>query len=88
MRIAHIGWDDDTVLHIAKHGVEPREIEEICFESTPFVLKSRHNRYSALGQTKSGRYLTIIFQYLGQNQAKIITARAMSESERRLYKRR
>lgn len=88
MRISHIGWDEDTILHIAKHGVEPKEVEEVCFEGNPTVLKSRYGRYYALGQTNAGRYLTIVFEYLGQNKAKIITARAMSEAERRLYRRR
>ena len=88
MRIKHIEWDDETILHIAKHGVDVQEVEAVCFESSPLVLKTMYNRYIALGQTGSGRYLTIIFEYLGQNKAKIITARAMSESEKRLYKRR
>lgn len=88
MRIKDISWNKDTVLHIAKHGVEPKEVEEVCFESNPFILKARHNRYFALGKTQSGRYLTIIFEYLGQNKAKVITARAMSQAERGFYKRR
>ena len=88
MRIKDIAWDDGTILHIAKHGVEPKEVEEVCFESNPFILKARHNRYYALGQTESGRYLTIIFEYIGQGKVRIITARAMSGSERRFFKRR
>lgn len=88
MRISRIDWDDDTILHIAKHGVEPKEVEEVCFEGAPFILKARDNRYFALGQTRGRRYLTVVFEYLWQNKVKIITARAMSESERKLYRRR
>lgn len=88
MRIEEIIWDDATILHIARHGVEPKEIEEACFDGNPYILKAKYNRYLALGQTQSGRYLTIVFAYLGQNKARIITARAMSEPERNLYKRR
>ena len=88
MKIRHIEWDDVTIAHIAKHGVDTQEAEEVCFESRPLVLKTKFNRYAALGQTASGRYLTIIFEYLGQNRAKIITARAMAEAEKRLHKRR
>ena len=88
MRIEEITWTQDTVSHIARHGVEPKEVEEACFAGNPFILKSRYNRYLVLGQTQSGRYLTIVFAYLGRNKAKIITARAMSEAERNLYKRR
>ena len=87
MKINHIGWTENTISHIGYHGVDPEEVEEVCFEGKPFILKTKYGRYFALGQARSGRYLTIVFEYLGQNKAKIITARAMSESERRLYKR-
>ena len=88
MKISHIEWADSAILHIARHGVEPSEVEEACFEGMPFILKAKYNRYFALGQAHNGRYLTVVFEYLGKNKAKVITARAMSESERRLYKRR
>ncbi|MFH1776479.1 MAG: BrnT family toxin [Candidatus Omnitrophota bacterium] len=88
MKITHIEWNENTIWHIAKHGVDPREVEEVCFEGKPFILKSRDYRYFALGQTESGRYLTIIFEYRGTNSAKIITARAMSKAEQKFYKRR
>lgn len=88
MRIEEIIWDEDTISHIARHGVEPYEAEDVCFEGNPYILRARQNRYLALGQTQSGRYLAIIFAYLGRNKAKVITARAMSEAERNLYKRR
>ena len=88
MRISDIAWDQDSIEHIARHGVERTEVEEVCFTMNPFVLKARNDRYFALGQTHSGRYLAIIFEYLGHNTAKIITARAMSEAERKLYQRR
>ena len=88
LRITNLEWHEENVSHIARHGVGPEEAEEVCFETNPFIVKSRYNRYYALGQTENGRYLTIVFEYRGQSKAKIITARAMSESERRLYKRR
>lgn len=88
MVIRDIIWVEDDIAHIARHGVEPSEVEEVCFRGSPRILKAKFNRYSALGKTKSGRYLTIIFEYAGHNKASIITARAMSESERKLYQRR
>jgi len=88
LKIEEIIWTEDSVSHIARHGVEPEEVEEACFEDTPYVLKGRRNRYLAFGRTHSGRYLTIVFAYLGRQKAKIVTARAMSEAERDLYKRR
>ena len=88
MKIAEIVWDADTVRHIARHGVEPDEVEQVCFDRKPHILKTRLARYIALGQTDAGRYLTIVFEYPGQARAKVVTARAMSEAERRMFKRR
>lgn len=88
MKIGEIVWDAETVSHIARHGVEPDEVEEVCFDGRPHILKTRLERYVALGQTGAGRYLTIVFEYLGREKAKIVTARAMSEAERKIFKRR
>ena len=88
MRINEIVWNKECIAHIARHGVEPQEVEEVCFQMKPFIMKAKNNRYFAMGQTCSGRYLAIIFEYLGNSAAKIITARAMSESERKFYQRR
>ena len=88
MRINNIAWDHGSITHIARHGVERTEVEDACFTTNPFVLKTRNNRYFALGQTHSGRYLAIVFEHIGRNTVKIITARAMSETERKLYQRR
>ena len=88
MKIGEIVWDADTVGHIARHGVSPEEVEEACFDGKPHIFRTRLGRYIALGQTGAGRYLTIVFEYPGHTRAKVVTARAMSEAERRLFKRR
>lgn len=88
MRIEHIVWDSGSISHIARHGVGPDEVEEACFGGGRVILKTRFNRYILLGQADSGRYLTIVFAYLENKAIKIITARAMSEAERKYYKRR
>jgi len=41
--------------------------------------------YAALGPTYGGRYLIIFFVYKRGGRALIISARDMTESERRLY---
>ena len=88
MIIEHIQWNASTIEHIARHGVDEHEVEDVCFRGDSFIFKSRLRRYIALGQTRSGRYLTVVFQYLGNRQAIVITARAMSQAERQLYQRR
>ena len=88
MVLSAIAWDDDSADHIARHGVTPEEVEEVCF-SRPFIVRGRGRRklqiYYALGQTAHGRYLLVVFRALGGGRARIVTAREMSPAERRRY---
>lgn len=38
-------WTDWNVEHIARHGVEPREVEEIAF-GQPYVSRGREGLYA------------------------------------------
>ena len=87
MRIKDFKWDDENVSHIARHNIDPDEVEEACYQR-PFVLKGREGRYLVYGQAEDGRYLLVVGHYLGQGVFRVITARDMSDSERRLYKSR
>ncbi len=90
MKILSIRWTEDSVDHIARHGVEPKEVEEICFRR-PLVQRAGRKRdmvYYARGQTEAGRYLTVVFRYLGSWEGFVITARDMDEAERRRFRQR
>ena len=82
-----VEWDEETVEHLARHGVHPVEVEEAC-RVHPYTLRARGKRYIVLGQTVAGRYLTIILEPMGGGRMKIITARAMTPPERRRYMER
>jgi uncharacterized protein len=60
MRIHELIWPEDRIAHIARHGVEPEEVTEVCF-GRPLVLRAkatgRNPAYYVLGQTAAGRYL-------------------------------
>ena len=84
MRIDDLEWTFDRVEHIARHSVVPEEVEEV-FASAPVFKRGRGGVYEAWGQTESGRYLLVIFRYLGHNRAWRITARDMDENEKRLF---
>ena len=40
VKIASILWTEDSGDHIARHGVEPEEVEEAC-HARPFVKRGR-----------------------------------------------
>lgn len=87
MYIADFDWDDANISHVAQHGVEIEEVEEV-FSDEPQVRRSRDRRYIALGQSWVGRYLAIIFEWRFGSVIRVVTARPMTKAERQRYKRR
>ncbi len=85
-RITGLWWDEQSVEHIARHQVTPREVEEVCFGSRSLVFK-RGKRYIVLGQTEAGRYLFVVVDRVHHHKGYVVTARAMDEKERRRFKR-
>jgi uncharacterized DUF497 family protein len=60
-------WDDDNIEHIARHGVEPEEVEEIVYEDChpSWIVRvrrrgARETRWMVFGQTCGGRYLVAV----------------------------
>lgn len=88
MRIVHLTWDEENVLHIARHGVDPEEVEETCFNRKPLIERGRGGLYYVSGQTAAGRYLFVVVRFLGRGAARVVTARDMDHRERRRYKQR
>ena len=86
MRIHRLVWPEDRVDHIARHGIMPEEVEEVCF-GIPLVLKARSSGtnpvYYVLGQTKDGRYLFCVVVRFPDGNGYPVTARPMTAKERR-----
>lgn len=93
MRLHEVIWIDSFVDKLAaKHGVETDEVEQVLF-SKPHVRRSQKGRvkgedlYAAYGRTDGGRYLIVFFIRKHQTSALPISARDMTDSERRYYER-
>jgi len=78
---------DDHILEKieSKHGVSLTEAEEACLSDGKHVRKSREGLYKFFGRTAAGRYLLIVLVNQGQGNWKIVTAREMTNNEKRLY---
>jgi uncharacterized DUF497 family protein len=94
MKIGGIIWLRAVTDKLAfKHRVETFEVEEL-FAGKPkfrFVEKGERegeNVYLALGQTDSGRYLTVLFIHKKTKDALILSARDMAEKEKKMYVRK
>ena len=57
VKIRYLIWDDWNVEHIARHGVAPQEVREVCASRESWHRKGRHGRRYILGQTEDGHYL-------------------------------
>lgn len=91
MRIYDVVWNEKFVVKIAeKHGVTPDEVEELLF-STPHIRRAEKGRvkgehlYVAYGQTGAGRCLVVFFIRKPRGAALPISARDMTEAERRYF---
>jgi len=76
-----------------KHGVLPYEVEEVLEgNSKHFRLQKGkvegEDLYNALGQTSSGRYLSVFYIKKLRNRALILSARDMNKIERRRYEKK
>ena len=94
LKITGFVWLDEIVQKLqTKHNVEPYEVEQL-FGGTPrfrFVEnghRSGENVYAALGRTEAGRYLIVFFISKGDGQVLPLSARDMSEAERRRHGRK
>ncbi|MBK5290442.1 MAG: BrnT family toxin [Acidobacteriia bacterium] len=87
MVISSFQWDDDNIFHIEKHQFTPEEVEEV-FVGDHQVRRTRQKRYIALGETLGGRLAFVVFRRLPGGVVRVITARDMEISERRLFRRK
>lgn len=88
MLIDYLYWKDHIVEKIiGDHGVKPEEVEEVIYEGNPEVRRSGENRYLIWGQSLSGRYLFVVLEEESKGVYVPVTARDMSGSEKRAYKK-
>jgi len=86
MYIESLEIDDHILEKIeTKHGVTFREAEEACLSDERHIRRSREGLYKLFSQTAAGRYVLVVLIYLGSGNWKIVTAREMTDTERRLY---
>ena len=83
-------WDEgNSAKNWLRHEVQQAETEQALL-NTPLVVNvtAKHRatepRYIALGQTDVGRLLTVVFTVRGP-RIRVISARAMSRRERKIY---
>lgn len=81
-------WPEDRVAHIARHGVRPEEVEDVCF-GRALVQRTKSTGanpvYYVLGQTAAGRYLFCVVIQFPDGKGFPVTARPMTRKEQRRF---
>jgi len=82
-------WDDgNSGKNENKHGVTDREAEEIFFNKPLIIGRNLKGapemRYAVLGKTYGSRLLAVVFT-IRSKRIRVISARPMSRTERKLY---
>lgn len=88
--ITSIRWTDKGIDHIARHGIRPQEVEEVCFneDDIPLIRSGREDLHYVFGRTYSGRFLFVGVRFIRQGEVRVITARDMNEWEKTYFKTR
>ena len=86
LRIESLEIDDHILDKIeAKHGISWEEVEQACISDKRHVRRGREGLYKLFSRTDAGRYILVVLVDLGRGDWKVVTAREMTASERRLY---
>jgi uncharacterized protein len=94
LKITGLIWLQDVVEKLARtHQVQEREVERFwkagpASSSLKRVTGQEKMFTPALGRSDAGRYLAVFFVYTKDQRALILSARDMSDAERKRYERK
>ncbi len=87
-RISVLEIDDHSLDKIeSRHAVSFEEAMQACRSELLHVRRGREGLYNVYSQTDAGRYLLVVLAPQGGGAWKVVTAREMTQQERRLYGR-
>jgi uncharacterized DUF497 family protein len=90
VRIHEFIWPQDRIDHIARHRVQPEEVEDVCFGKA-WVRRAKaigkNPVYYVLGRTETGRHLFCVVIQFPNGKGFPVTARAMTAKEKRQFNR-
>ena len=87
MKIKALHWDDANIKHIARHGLNPVDTEDVCF-GKHIAFAARERRYVLYGKTEAGRMIMVVLERLFGQVFRPITGREMTDREKHNYRKR
>ena len=77
-------WNASNREHVARHGVRESDVESLLAKRT-FVRRGRKGYHLYYGTDAGGRYLLVVLDMVAPRVYYVVTARPMTETERRYY---
>ncbi|MDX6291917.1 MAG: uncharacterized protein QOH50_992 [Kribbellaceae bacterium] len=83
-----ISWSPEREAHIARHGVTPGEVEDVCYSRPRWIATGRAGSTLVYGTSAAGRYLLVVLAEALDGRQPVVTAREMTDSVRRMFRRK
>ena len=84
-------WDEHNSEHVAEHGLDPDDVEEALIDprrlGAPAYDVNGEERRAVIGTTCAGRLLFVVVTRRG-DFIRVVTARDVTEREKKRYHRR
>ena len=87
MQSLEFDWDDGNINHLALHGIEAEEAEQVVRNrpcDLESFLRNGEDRTAQVGETDSGRVLVVISTMRG-SKVRVVTAWLANERLRRYF---
>ena len=81
-------WTEASEEHIARHTVQPHEVEEVLYGHPRYIASGRENTRLVFGTTAAGRRLVVVVAEAPDGGVGVVTARDMSSTEQRMFRRK
>jgi len=85
LQVWEIRWAEDSEQHIARHKVDPAEVEQVVNTRPRLIKPGRDGTQLAHGTTDAGRHLLVVVAEAEDGRDFVVTARGMDASERRSF---
>jgi len=86
--VREIHWTEESEDHIWCHQITPGEVEEVIYTRPRLTTRGKEGIVEVYGTTDAGRHLTIFLSEAQDGRYYVVTARNMTDNERRTYRRK
>lgn len=88
MRFESVRWTEWSEDHLAHRGIGQTDVEDAVLHPPRWTDGGRDGTTLVYGTTRGGRHLVVVVVEEGGGEVFVVTARDMTESERRTFRRK